>query len=138
MTHYNFWARCEIFDVESVEILPHEADTYHGAGKLAFYEGKPTTVSCDSWGQENAYCEQKVETYDFATGWSYLEEHPVESIYGHSLIGLDDGSLLMLGGKNQYAGPAFSKDIWLLSNGDWTKLGSLREVFFDVIQENIF
>jgi hypothetical protein len=40
----------------------------------------------------------------------------------HSLVGLQSGALLAIGGSNREA------DIWKLSQGSWSALGKLKEV----------
>ena len=45
-------------------------------------------------------------------------------IWGHSLVGIQDGNLLMLGG----VGPNVLDDIWLLKNNEWSLVGHLKNV----------
>ncbi|CAG5080465.1 Oidioi.mRNA.OKI2018_I69.PAR.g9602.t1.cds [Oikopleura dioica] len=105
---------CEIFDGESVSST-HSAQNNHDWGKLGLYKGQPTTVG--SYYKSGA---QKVETYN-STGWASLPDHP-RKINGHTLTGLDSGSLLLIGGEDD---EEVSKNVWILKDDVWNILGQV-------------
>ena len=45
-------------------------------------------------------------------------------IEGHSLVGLENGAMLLLGG----VAPGSQSGIWELKNDEWTRLGELKKV----------
>jgi hypothetical protein len=108
---------CEIFDGSSTTpTLP--AEFTHRNGGLALFAEIPTTVGCDNDMRGKA-------EYLTATGWTALPDHPVK-ISHHTLVGLDNGLMLLLGGKNwDYAG-AEQTGIWQLSFA-WTRIGELSQ-----------
>merc|ERR1711953_1501389 len=84
-------------------------------GSLGFYEGNPTTVGC--WWSAGA---KKVETLT-ESGWVSLSDHP-EDVYEHSLIGLESGSMLLIGGCCP-----LRSEIWRLEKGNWSVLGNMKK-----------
>ena len=51
------------------------------------------------------------------------------ALHGHSSIGLDDNSMLLLGGK---IGDTYHADIWQIKENVWSRIGELTQVW-DVI-----
>ncbi|CBY13673.1 unnamed protein product [Oikopleura dioica] len=80
---------CEIFD-GSTTVSTFAADWTHKYGGLGLYKNQPASVGCFS--EEH----QKAETLS-ASGWTSLPDHP-KRISSHSLVGLENQSLLLLGG----------------------------------------
>ena len=72
LTHENIAKRCEIFDTITTTST-FSTQYYHQNGKLALYEGQPTTVSGTS--SMNIKPFQKVETLS-PSGWTSLADHP--------------------------------------------------------------
>jgi len=58
-----------------------------------------------------------------STGWSALPDHP-EALHAHSIIGLDDNSMLLLGGK---IGSTIQSGIWQLKEDIWSRIGDLTQ-----------
>jgi hypothetical protein len=84
------------------------------------YRGKPTTVSSSS---TDGY--SKVETLG-DSGWLRLQDHPA-NIHAHNLIGIENGSLMMVGGYVRQTDD-YVTDIWLLNRDAWTIIGNLQKV----------
>ena len=89
-------------------------------GSLGMYRGKPTTVSSSSTAGYS-----KVETLG-DSGWLRLQDHPA-NIHAHNLIGIENGSLMMVGGYKRQTDDYVS-NIWLLSSDAWTIIGNLQKV----------
>merc|ERR1712127_1176015 len=97
---------CEIFDGEVFTETTFAADYNHQNGALGLYNNQPTTVG------SSVEMHQKVETLS-ATGWTALPDHPLRISY-HSLVGLDNGAMLLLGGFDSGSGGATQTGIWQL------------------------
>lgn len=112
---------CDVFD--GTNSNPTFSATYkHYCGGLAYYQGQPTTVG----GCDNA-ARNKVSTLT-TSGWVTLTNanHPT-GIWSHSIVGLDSGSLLLVGGYNG----DYVDEIWLLQNNggidSWSQVGNLQK-----------
>ncbi|CAG5114321.1 Oidioi.mRNA.OKI2018_I69.chr2.g8380.t1.cds [Oikopleura dioica] len=115
---------CNYFDGNEVSIAPMTTNDHLYAG-LGFYNGQPTTVGSWQW---DAPSLAQVEILT-ESGWIETGDHPI-ALYGHSLIGLTDGSMLSIGGYDSIAETA-ATDIWRLKNDAWTITGNLKKkVFF--------
>ena len=130
--------KCEVFDTTGVTET-HSTKYDHKWGGLGYYQGQPTTVV----GSVAYDAMKKVETFNESTGWTSLPDHPMYEIFSlsnfisfsyymdHSLIGLDNGAMLMLGGRvledSNYG------DIWQLKEDIWTRIGYLKEVILKKI-----
>ncbi|CAG5077711.1 Oidioi.mRNA.OKI2018_I69.PAR.g8794.t1.cds [Oikopleura dioica] len=117
------WRNCEIFDTSS-SVTTHSTRFTHWSGSLGYYRGQPTTV-----GSYEPSGFQKVETYSFS-GWQNLPDHP-RNTYRHTLIGLESGAMLMLGGLDETIF-TYSLEIWLLDTKTqndryWRLIGSLKK-----------
>jgi len=113
---FNYYSKtCEIFD-GSTTVTTFEASYTHGIGGLGFYKSQPATVGCYS----NKH--KKAETMT-STGWAALPDHP-EAWQSHSIIGLDDNSMLLLGGR---IGSTAQTGIWQLKENLWTRFGELTQ-----------
>jgi len=109
---------CEIFD-GSVTTPTSAADWTHVAGGLGLYNNQPSTVGC--------YTEEhkKAETLS-ATGWTALPDHPLQ-ISSHSLVGLDNGAMLLLGGEDWGSGGYAQTGIWQLKEDQWSRIGEFSK-----------
>ncbi|CBY12590.1 unnamed protein product [Oikopleura dioica] len=115
---YYFRKTCDIFD-GSTTVSTFSADSTHKFGGLGLYKNQPTSVGCSSEKH------QKAETLS-ATGWTSLPDHP-KRISGHSLVGLENQSLLLIGGYDFVNGNARQSGIWRLKNENWNKIGELLQ-----------
>ncbi|CBY10310.1 unnamed protein product [Oikopleura dioica] len=106
---------CEIFDGSSA-VTTFETTNTHGLGGLGFYQNQPATVGC---GLNN---HKKAETLT-STGWVALPDHP-EALFGHSSIGLDDNSMMLLGGR---IGSTYQTGIWKIKENVWSRIGELTQ-----------
>ncbi|CBY12466.1 unnamed protein product [Oikopleura dioica] len=68
---------------------------------------------------------QKVETLS-ATGWTALPNHP-KRISSHSLVGLENQSLLLIGGWDSGNDGAAQSGIWQLKDENWNQIGELLQ-----------
>ncbi|CBY16246.1 unnamed protein product, partial [Oikopleura dioica] len=110
--HLSLSTSCELFDGTKSEKLPFHSSFTHSTGGLGLYQNQPATVGC----YENKH--NKAEAlFDF--GWTALPDHPLE-IRSHSLVGLDNGAMLLLGG---YALNFPQRAIWKLDFYDDNKEG---------------
>ncbi|CBY31067.1 unnamed protein product [Oikopleura dioica] len=100
---------CEIFDGSS-SVTTFESTNTHDLGGLGFYQNQPSTVGC------YRSKHKKAETLT-STGWVALPDHP-EALGGHSLIGLDDNSMILLGG---------TIGIWKIKENVWSRIGELTQ-----------
>jgi len=108
---------CERFT--GTGLVSTHATTYnHGYGSLGLYNGHATTVGSYSDGARKT----EAMTED---GWTVLADHQ-KNLYGHSLVGLKNGDLLMLGGVDIDNSYAIVESIWRLSNNVWTEEGNLQ------------
>jgi hypothetical protein len=105
---------CEIFD-GSATSTTFAAEWTHRFGGLGLYNNQPATVGCYQTKHN------KAETLS-STGWTALPDHPLEISY-HSLVGLDSGAMLLLGGRDN--GGAAQTGIWQLKVGQWSRIGEL-------------
>ena len=48
---------------------------------------------------------------------------------GHTLIGLDNGAMILAGRYYSYGDDFSSKFIWMLKNNTWSHVGHLKEVW---------
>ncbi|CBY11772.1 unnamed protein product [Oikopleura dioica] len=109
---------CEIFD-GSTTVSTFAADWTHTFGGLGLYKNQPTSVGCLD------YEHQKAETLS-ATGWISLPDHPTR-ISSHSLVGLENQSLLLIGGEDWGNGGADQSGIWQLKDENWNQIGELLQ-----------
>jgi len=107
---------CEIFD-GSTTVSTFSADWTHYHGGLGLYKNQPTSVGC--WSEQH----QKAETLS-ATGWTALPNHP-KRISAHSLVALENQSMLLIGGRDYGNGGDFQSGIWQLKDEKWNKIGEL-------------
>ncbi|CBY11694.1 unnamed protein product [Oikopleura dioica] len=105
----------EIFDGSSA-VTTFETTYTHELGGLGFYQNQPATVGC-SWNNH-----KKAETLT-STGWVALPDHPL-ALAGHSSIGLDDNSMILLGG---HIGSTYQTGIWQIRENVWTRIGELTQ-----------
>ncbi|CBY11692.1 unnamed protein product [Oikopleura dioica] len=105
---------CEIFDGSSA-VTTFETTYTHRLGGLGFYQNQPATVGC------YRSKHKKAETQT-STGWVALPDHP-EALAGHSSIGLDDNSMILLGGT--IYGPGYQTGIWKIKENVWSRIGEL-------------
>jgi len=113
---YNF---CDVFD--GTTSVPGFNSTYgHLYAGLGLYNGQPTTVGSSN---EDGY--RKVETLG-PNGWTDLPDSPM-NYYAPSLVGVANGDLYVLGGRNIDENNFFQKSIYKLSKSTWTLMGSLTE-----------
>ncbi|CBY34837.1 unnamed protein product, partial [Oikopleura dioica] len=87
----NISKTCEIFD-GSTTVSTFAADWSHRNGGLGLYKNQPASVGC--YFEEH----QKAETLS-ASGWIALPNHP-KRISRHSLVGLENESMLLIGGAD--------------------------------------
>ncbi|CBY12471.1 unnamed protein product, partial [Oikopleura dioica] len=104
---------CETFD-GTTAAMTFSATWTHYHGGLGMYRNHPATVGC-----YNAR-HKKAETLS-STGWSALPDFP-ERINSHSIVGLDNESMLLFGG---YISGEPQTGIWQLKNDQWNKIGEL-------------
>ncbi|CBY14278.1 unnamed protein product [Oikopleura dioica] len=109
---------CEIFD-GSTTVSTFSADSTHRDGGLGLYKNQPTSVGCVDEKH------QKAETLS-ATGWTALPDHP-KRISIHSLVGLENQSMLLIGGRDYGNDGAFQSGIWQLKDENWNKIGELLQ-----------
>jgi len=110
---------CDVFNGVSVE-TSHSSVYSHTLGGLAFYSGRPTTV-----GSVTVNGARKVETLT-ETGWQELADS--SNIYGHNLVGLANGDMLVIGGWDRDL-DSYQNSIWRLvaASGTWTADGALQK-----------
>ncbi|CBY15368.1 unnamed protein product [Oikopleura dioica] len=109
---------CEIFD-GSTTVSTFSADWTHYYGRLGLYKNQPASVGCYD------YSHQKAETLS-ATGWTSLPDHP-KRISRHSLVALENQSLLLIGGWDFGIGYVRQSGIWQLKDENWNKIGQLLQ-----------
>jgi len=126
---------CDVFNGVSVVTTHSSAYSHYHAG-LAFYSGRPTTVG---GGQTDGA--RKVETLT-ETGWQELADFS-KSVYGHSLVGLPNGDMLLIGGYSMDES-SYQNSIWRLGavSGTWTEDGALPKTILDgsaiLVDETIY
>jgi len=106
---------CETFDGSSAAPT-FSAKWTHAYGGLGLFNNQPATVGCD-----DAH-HQKAETLS-PTGWVSLPDHPLK-IWSHSLVGLDNGAMLLLGGWDS-GSRSSQTGIWQLKEEEWSRIGEL-------------
>ncbi|CBY12584.1 unnamed protein product [Oikopleura dioica] len=111
---------CEIFD-GSTTVSTFASDSTHDSGGLGLYKNQPTSIGCDFERH------QKAEMLS-ATGWTALPDHP-KRISVHSLVGLENQSMLLIGGIDWGNGGGLQSGIWQLKDENWNKIGELLQVF---------
>ncbi|CBY14925.1 unnamed protein product [Oikopleura dioica] len=111
---------CEIFDSAS-PVMTFSSNSTHGYSGLGLYRDQPTTVGC--WYEEH----NKAETLS-SSGWTALPDHPLR-ISTHALVGLENKSMLLLGGYDSANGRD-QAGIWQLQNDEWSLIGVLKDVCF--------
>ncbi|CBY14988.1 unnamed protein product, partial [Oikopleura dioica] len=109
---------CEIFD-GSTTVSTFSADSTHYDGGLGLYKNQPTSVGCYS------ETHQKAETLS-ASGWTSLPNHP-KRISDHSLVGLENQSMLLIGGRDYGNDGADKSGIWQLKDENWNQIGELLQ-----------
>ncbi|CBY13569.1 unnamed protein product [Oikopleura dioica] len=112
---------CEIFD-GSTTVSTFAADSTHKYGGLGLYKNQPASVGCFS--EEH----QKAETLS-ATGWTALPDHP-KRISSHSLVALENQSMLLIGGID-WGNVVSQSGIWQLKDENWNEIGKLLQADFD-------
>ncbi|CBY13668.1 unnamed protein product [Oikopleura dioica] len=106
---------CEIFD-GSTTVSTFASNWTHYGGALGLYKNQPTSVGC------SFEKHQKAETLS-ASGWTSLPDHP-KRISKHSLVGLENQSLLLIGGQDWGNGGLQSR-IWQLKDENWNQFCEL-------------
>jgi len=112
---------CDIFDGSSASPT-YATEWTHQWGGLGLFKNQPATVSC------NYYEHQKAETLS-ATGWTSLPDHPLKMAL-HSLVGLENGAMLLLGGRDWGSGGQIGEvttGIWELKEEKWSRIGELLQ-----------
>ncbi|CBY15372.1 unnamed protein product, partial [Oikopleura dioica] len=109
---------CEIF-YGSTTVSTFASDSTHYYGGLGLYKNQPTSVGCSSEKH------QKAETLS-ATGWIALPNHP-KRISDHSLVALENQSMLLIGGRDYGNGGAYQSGIWQLKDENWNQIGDLLQ-----------
>ncbi|CBY14999.1 unnamed protein product [Oikopleura dioica] len=117
----NIRKTCEIFD-GSTTVSTFASDWTHEYGGLGLYKNQPTSVGC--YDEEH----QKAETLS-ATGWNSLPDHP-KRISSHSLVALENQSLLLIGGID-WGNDASQSGIWQLKDENWNQIGELLQADYD-------
>ncbi|CBY25150.1 unnamed protein product [Oikopleura dioica] len=109
---------CEIFD-GSTTVSTFASDWTHQYGGLGLYKNQPTSVGCYSEKH------QKAETLS-ATGWIALPDHP-KRISSHSLVGLENQSMLLLGGTDHRNSGSSQSGIGQLKDENWNEIGDFLQ-----------
>ncbi|CBY14626.1 unnamed protein product [Oikopleura dioica] len=109
---------CEIFD-GSTTVSTFSADWTHYLGGLGLYKNQPASVGCVD------EIHQKAEMLS-ASGWMALPDHP-KRISSHSLVALENQSLLLIGGIDHGNGYAAQSGIWQLKDENWNEIGELLQ-----------
>ncbi|CBY15718.1 unnamed protein product [Oikopleura dioica] len=118
---YDIRKTCEIFD-GSTTVSTFSADWTHEYGGLGLYKNQPASVGCYN-GKH-----QKAETLS-ATGWIALPNHP-KRISSHSLVALENQSMLLIGGRDWGNDGAEQSGIWELKDENWNEIGELLQADF--------
>ncbi|CBY11763.1 unnamed protein product [Oikopleura dioica] len=108
---------CEIFD-GSTTVSTFASDSTHRYGGLGLYKSQPTSVGC------NYEQHQKAETLS-ASGWTALPDHP-KRISEHSLVALENQSMLLIGGRD-WGNGAYQSGIWQLKYENWNQIGEFLQ-----------
>ncbi|CBY15792.1 unnamed protein product, partial [Oikopleura dioica] len=118
---YDTRRTCEIFD-GSTTVSTFASDWTHRNGGLGLYKNQPTSVGCfyDK--------HRKAETLS-ATGWIALPDHP-KRISEHSLVALENQSMLLIGGRDWGNDGAPQSRIWQLKDENWNQIGELLQADF--------
>ncbi|CAG5109423.1 Oidioi.mRNA.OKI2018_I69.chr2.g3964.t1.cds [Oikopleura dioica] len=111
---------CEIYDGSS-STSATSSNYGHAFGKLGMYKNQPTTVG-------SSYDTEKGETLT-NNEWRVIGDPPISGrFWGHVLVGLESGNLLMLGGWTD--GNVILDHVWLLSNDSWSRTGTLKSAMY--------
>jgi len=113
------WRSCVIFNGSSV-VSTYSTSYRHRRGGLGLYNGQPITV-----GSHFSDGRRKVETLS-SIGWTSLADSKM-NYNGHHLIGLENGDLLMIGGRDTDDKTAFKSDVWRLSDNNWSQEANLKQ-----------
>lgn len=111
---------CEIFSGSEIILLWSTTEWHHDAGGLGMYKDQPTTVGCEHCRGSN-----KTETLSSYI-WTSLSDFPID-IWEHSLVSLDDKSMLLLGGYGYSPSLGLQSGIWQLQDDRWSKIGVLSQ-----------
>ncbi|CBY15179.1 unnamed protein product, partial [Oikopleura dioica] len=103
----------------STTVSTFASDSTHRYGGLGLYKNQPASVGCRD--EEH----QKAEMLS-ASGWIALPDHP-KRISDHSLVGLENQSLLLIGGGDHGNGGVIQSGIWQLKDENWNKIGELLQ-----------
>ncbi|CBY13455.1 unnamed protein product [Oikopleura dioica] len=114
----DFRKTCEIFD-GSTTVSTIASNWTHHYGGLGLYKNQPTSVGC--YDEEH----QKAETLS-ASGWNSLPDHP-KRISEHSLVGLENQSMLLIGGVDWGNDGVIQSGIWQLKDENWNQIGDLLQ-----------
>ncbi|CBY15726.1 unnamed protein product, partial [Oikopleura dioica] len=115
---YDIRKTCEIFD-GSTTVSSFASDSTHQYGGLGLYKNQPASVGC--YDEEH----QKAETLS-ATGWTALPNHP-KRISSHSLVALENQSMLLIGGIDWGNRGVSQSGIWRLKDENWNQIGELLQ-----------
>jgi hypothetical protein len=122
---------CEIFDGSS-SAPTFAAEWSHAYGALGLFKNQPATVGC------GAANHQKAETLS-STGWTALPDFPLSvfnyfedfyffrKISSHSLVGLENGAMMLLGGYD-WENYSLQTGIWKLKEEKWIRIGEFSKV----------
>jgi len=110
---------CDVFD-GSTAVSTFSSNFPHRYGGLGHFNGKPTTV-----GSAETDGFRKVESLE-NTGWTTLADFS-ENIYGHDNVGLPNGDMILIGGKDN-DDDSYSDAVWKLNGATgWTQIGTLQQ-----------
>jgi len=117
------WTYCDEFDGSTNLAMATFSSTFsHRQGGLGYFNGYPTSV-----GSYEADGNRKTETLR-EDGWYTLPDHP-ENTRSHALVGLTNGDMLLIGGKDEVA-ENIKDSIWRFSaQGEysWALIGYLQQ-----------
>ena len=111
---------CETFNGTSAVLSTFLTEWTHTGGGLGLYKDQPASVGC--WNERHT----KAEAFS-PSGWNALPEFSFGVIVAQKLVGLDNKSLLFLGGFDAIIGE-YSLGIWKLQNDEWSRIGDFLHV----------